>query len=225
MIKQIVQRVAENSSCLFERLESDFEDYSFYVARDPNYQRFLVVLETDQLSAPSELNEQVQACTPPILLGTPSFAKNTDLVILFKLGSLTELKQYEHNIFDIEENAYSLKKHLLYYTSTELEQLNEYLELGGTLYELLANSDAFNRYKQNPTEETAFSLACRLYIKLPFLAVPAQEAILTSANELAEQLLSEAQLLPFLNSIEQKLGDGHTCQEIMEVLINEQMED
>ncbi|TOP55622.1 ABC-three component system middle component 1, partial [Vibrio parahaemolyticus] len=87
---------------------------AFYKATHSSYQRFLVILESDKLSTPSELNEYIQDNTPQSLLETPTFAKNTDLVVLFRLDSLTKLNQYEHQIFDIEENAYSLKKHVLY---------------------------------------------------------------------------------------------------------------
>lgn len=225
MIKQIVQQVAESSPCQFQRLEDQHEELTFYKADDPNYQRFLVVLETDQLSTPSELNDKVQDKTPQNLLETPSFAKNTDLVILFRLGSLAELHQHEHNIFDIEENAYSIKKHVLYYTTAELEELKLYLTQGENIETLVTNSDYFNRYKKNTSEETAFGLVCRLYVKLPFLAVPAQEAKLTSANQLADKLLNEQQTLTFFNSIEQQLSNGSDYEEVMEALINEQMAD
>lgn len=224
MIKQIIQEVAESSPCKFKLLESPLKSLTFYQAGDSNYQRFLVVLETDMLIAPSELNDKVQNSTPPILLETPSFAKNTDLVILFRLDSLAELNQYEHSIFDIEENAYSLKKHVLYYTASELELLKQYLDLGEVIENLITTPDLFNQYKDNPNKETAFSLACRLYIKLPFLAVPAKKSTLTSANKLADTFLNNENLLDFSNSLEQQLSDGREYQEIMEALIDEHLE-
>lgn len=225
MIKKIIRHVAESSPCQFQQLESQFEGLTFYKAGHPNHQRFLVVVETDQISTPSELNDKVQASTPSNLLSTPSFAKNTDLILLFRLDSLTELGRYEDGIFDIEENAYSLKKHVLYYTSTELDELNQYLNLGRSLDDVLTTPEFFNRYKRNPTEETAFSLACRLYVKLPFLSVPALESTLTSANQLADTLLNEQQLFSFFNSIEMKLDSGQAYHEVMEALVSEQMAD
>lgn len=225
MIKYIIQHVAESSPCQFRRLESTSEELTFYKAGEPNYQRFLVVLDTALLSNPSELNDKVQNLTPQILLETPSFAKNTDLVLLFRLDSLTELPEYEHNIFDIEENAYSLKKHVLYYTAAESEQLKQYLDSGSSIETLITNSEFFERYKINPSEETAFGLACRLYVKLPFLAVPAKETTLTSASQLADRFLSEKQVLAFFNSIEKQLNDGSGYQEVMEALIDEQVAD
>ncbi|WP_337164535.1 ABC-three component system middle component 1 [Vibrio fluvialis] len=225
MIKQMIHQVAESSPCQFQRLDCPAENIEFYKAGNSNHQRFLVVLDADQLSTPSELNEKVQEITPQALQETPSFAKNTDLILLFRLDSLAKLHQYEHSIFDIEENAYSLKKHVLYYTTGELEQLKQYLDLGESIETLVTNPELFNHYKHNSSEETAFSLACRLYVKLPFLAVPAKESILTSANQLADQLLSEKKLLVFFNSIEQQLSAGHGYQDVMEALIDEQMAD
>ncbi|OEG72330.1 hypothetical protein BEL05_04965 [Shewanella colwelliana] len=225
MIKQIIQQVAENSPCQFRKFEMPSDEIRFYYSGNPDYQRFLVVLDVGQLSSPSELNNKVQERTPPELLKIPSFSKNTDLVVLYRLDSLAELHQYEHSIFDIEENAYSLKKHVLYYTTAETEQLGQYLALGEEIETLVVDSEHFNRYKTKPAEETAFSLACRLYVKLPFLAVPAKEATLTSANQLANQLLDGQNLLTFFNEIEQQLSAGQTHEIVMEALINEQMAD
>lgn len=225
MIKQIIQQVVEGSPCQFLKLETLLEDLAFYKAAHVSYQRFLVVLESDKLSTPSELNEYIQGNTPQSLLETPTFAKNTDLVILFRLDSLTKLHQYEHKIFDIEENAYSLKKHVLYYTEAESEKLKQYLDSGGSIETLITEPESFNHYKQDPFKESAFSLACRLYVKFPFLAVPAKEALLTNANQLADQFLSEQQLSVFYNSIELQLTIGNGYQEVMEALINEQMAD
>lgn len=225
MIQEIIQQVAENSLCQFQKLESPFEKLAFYESRDPSYQRFLVSLEIEQPSSASELNDQVQECAPQSLLQEPSFAKNTDLVLLLKLGSLSDLHKHEHSIFDIEENAYSLKKHVLYYTARELELLNQYLELGEGIETLVTNPDGFKRYKENPSEETAFSLACRLFVKLPFLAAPIQESTLADANQIADQLLDEKQLFTFFQSIEHQLNAGGEYQKVMEALIDEQMAD
>ncbi|MEL4390333.1 ABC-three component system middle component 1 [Shewanella xiamenensis] len=225
MIKQIIQQVVEGSPCQFQKLDTLLEELTFYKAAHLSYQRFLVILETDKLSTPSELNEFIQGNTPQSLLETPTFAKNTDLVILFRLDSLTKLHQYEHKIFDIEENAYSLKKHVLYYTEAESEKLKQYLDLGESIETLVTELEYFNHYKQEPFKESAFSLACRLYIKFPFLAVPATKATLTNANQLADKFLSEQQLSDFYNTIEVQLAVGNEHYKIMEELINEQMAD
>ncbi|TOP55616.1 hypothetical protein, partial [Vibrio parahaemolyticus] len=90
---------------------------------------------------------------------------------------------------------------------------------------LVTEPESFNHYKKDPSEESAFSLACRLYVKFPFLAVPAKEATLTNANQLADQFLSEQQLSDFYNSIELQLTAGDGYEEVMEALINEQMAD
>lgn len=225
MIKQIIQQVVEGSPCQFQQLETPLEELTFYKAAHLSFQRFLVILASDRLSTPSELNDYIQGNTPQSLLETPTFAKNTDLVILFRLDSLAKLHQYEHKIFDIEENAYSLKKHVLYYTEAESEALKQYLDSGESIETLIIEPESFNHYKENPLKESAFSLACRLYVKFPFLAVPAKEATLTNANQLADQFLSEQQLSNFYNSIELQLTVGNEYQKVMEALINEQMAD
>lgn len=225
MIKQIIQKVAENSPCQFRQFEKPSEEIAFYCSGNPDHQRFLVVLDIGQLSSPYELNNKVQERTPQELLKIPSFSKNTDLVVLYRLDSLADLHQYEHSIFDIEENAYSLKKHVLYYTTSELEQLGQYLTQGNEIETLVADPEYFKQYKIKPVEETAFSLACRLYVKLPFLAVPAKEATLTSANQLANQLLDRQNLRTFFNEIEKQLNSGQTHEKVIEALINEQVAD
>ncbi|HHG3257972.1 ABC-three component system middle component 1 [Vibrio parahaemolyticus] len=223
MVKKIIQQVVERSPCEFKQLETPLEALTYYEATHLSYQRFLVILEADELSTPFELNEYIQNNTPQSLLKTPAFAKNTDLVILFKLDSLSKLRQYEHKIFDIEENAYSLKKHVLYYTEQESNKLMQYLSSGDSIETLVTESQYFNDYKRDPFIESAFSLACRLYVKFPFLSVPAKEAQITDAIQLADQFLIEQQLSDFYRSIELQLTAFPEYQDVMEVLINEQM--
>ena len=225
MIKKIVNRVAEGSSCQFELVNNIDESILFYRSGISTHQRFLVVLDTDELSSPSELNAKVQEITPQAFHKMPSFAKNTDLILLYRLENINNLYLFENQIFDIEENAYSLKKHVLYYTERELEQLNSYLDTGENLETLIKDPDLFNEYKNNPIQETAFSLACRIYVKLPFLEVPAKESNLIDPNEIAEKFLSNKNLSEFFNSIQKQVNDGNEYDSIMEALINEQMAD
>ena len=52
MVKQIIQQVVERSPCQFQQLETPSQEFAFYKAAHLSYQRFLVILEAEQLSGP-----------------------------------------------------------------------------------------------------------------------------------------------------------------------------
>ncbi|TOB46386.1 ABC-three component system middle component 1, partial [Vibrio parahaemolyticus] len=69
-----------------------------------------------KLMKPNELNQWVLANTPHLLREHPTFAKNTDVVVLFELDRLADIIDHESEIFSLEEDGYSFKKHVLYYS-------------------------------------------------------------------------------------------------------------
>jgi len=218
MIRRLIKELAASSPCQFELYQQEHEHCDFYRASGEVYQRFLVVIETDQLLPPTKLNQLIQLATPQELLQTPSYAKNTDLIVLFRLENLSDVIQFEHEIFDIEEDSYSFKKHVLYFSSSELEKIGEQ-----NVNELIKDQIAFNNYKEDPMTESEYGLVCRLFIKLPFLSVPVQEAEMEDPCELADQLLEQDGLLALTNSLEKMVNNNPDYQAIIEEYVREKM--
>lgn len=221
MIRKYIDELAKNSPCQFELLSQECESLDFYIAGNKDYERFLVVLESATLPTPGELNELVRLSTPDQLLQDPSYAKNTDLVVLFNVNDLTDLYQHEHSIFDIEEDGYSFKKHVLYFTDEEVSTLGQ--KEFNQIEELLLDQESFKQYKDSPTTQSAYSLACRLFVKLPFLQVPVKETELQDASRMADDLLKKAGLLELTSQLEQLITSGNDHQTVIEEYAREQM--
>ncbi len=203
MINQIITTLSKSSPCQFELVEQTVEQFSFYRATSPDYQRFLVVVQVEKLMEPSELNQWVLANTPNKLRELPAFSKNTDVVVLFEIDRLVDIVGYESEVFSLEEDSYSFKKHVLYYSKEELTLLS-CMEIN-TIGELIKDQSKFAVYKQSPLSESEYGIASRIFIKLPFLSVPVDESELDDPCVLADKYLKEIGLLELSNEFENLL--------------------
>ncbi|MGU5676821.1 ABC-three component system middle component 1 [Aeromonas hydrophila] len=209
MIDKIVSYLSIHSSCQFELIESASEAILFYKSKSPIYQRFLTVITLGTLIKPSELNELVLLHTPQSFIEEPGFSKNTDVIIIFKISDLDEISDYEEDIFSLEEDSYSFKKHVLYYSGKELELINS-INID-SIYDLIKDQSKFKEYKQNPFKASIYSIICRIFIKLPFLSVPVDESELDEPCIYADNDLRKARLFSqcqnFERTIEQYNSD------------------
>jgi len=93
-------------------------------------------------------------------------------------------------IFDIEEDPYSFKKYVLPYTDKGVKDLQEEIakdnySINDTLYRLINNSSEFMKFKKNIYESTAYELAMKLFIKLPYMKF---DVIKKEMNDLSENI-------------------------------------
>ncbi|UBH29554.1 ABC-three component system middle component 1 [Aeromonas enteropelogenes] len=192
MIDKIVSYLSTHSPCHFELMQSASEAISFYKSKSPTYQRFLTVITLDTLIKPSELNQLVLLHTPKSLIEEPGFSKNTDVIIIFRISDLNDVSDYEGDIFSLEEDSYSFKKHVLYYSDQELELIKS-INIDN-IYDLIKDQSKFKVYKQNPFKASIYSIICRIFIKLPFLSVPVDESELDEPCIYADKDLRKARL-------------------------------
>lgn len=208
MIDQLITSLSVNSPCKFELVEQEFDHFSFYRATSLDYQRFLVVVHTEKLIKPSDLNQQVLANSPDELRELPAFAKNTDVIVLFKLDNIADIVNFESEIFSLEEDVYSFKKHVLYYSQAELDLLHDID--ANSIGDLLKDQSKFNVYKQSSLIESEYGIASRIFIKLPFLSVPIDESELDDPCVLADTALEEAGSLELCQRFEIMLADSNS---------------
>lgn len=222
MINRIITELSKHSPCRFELVEQIAEDFSFYRATSNDYQRFLAVVKMSELRRPSELNQWVLLNTPEVLREQPAFAKNTDVVVLFEVDRLIDIIGYESEIFALEEDSYSFKKHILYYSKDELEYLSD-LNISG-ISALIKDQSKFSQYKDSPLKESEYGIASRIYIKLPFLSVPVDESELDDPCDLADDYLQKADLLSLSNEFGELITSGrNNYQAIVEGYIRGKM--
>ncbi|HDN1463869.1 TPA: hypothetical protein P1E93_004596 [Escherichia coli] len=102
----------------------------------------------------------------------PALEKNINLLIVWNTDSSSVLcsKRVHH----AEEDSYFFKKHVLPYTTAELEALYQQVDtqgLAAVFRELITSPDTFTEYKSHYLQGGWQSLLYRLVIKLPFIAV------------------------------------------------------
>ena len=222
MIDQIITTLSSTSPCQFKLLEQGSEKFSFYRATSPYHKRFLVVAHVEKLMQPSDLNQWVLANTPDELRELPAFAKNTDVVVLFRVESLADIVDFEYEVFSLEEDTYSFKKHVLYYSQEELALLSK-MEIS-SISDLIKDQNKFRLYKQSPLANSEYGIASRIFIKLPFLSIPVDESELDDPCMLADTELQDAGLLELMNEFESLLESvGSDYEAVVEEYIREKM--
>ena len=184
--------------------------------------RFIIIYETTALKNVDDLNELINNCVPQQLKQEPAFNKNTDLIVVYKLANLSDFKKLETDILAIEEDPYHFKKYVLYYIDGEENLLSK--KTYEDLKLIISDQSLFEEYKNSPLSPSLYSIAARIYIKLPFLDLPKTPINLTPLNLQAQELVSElghTDLDLAIQSI--ALNDGQIDKLIQE-LINNEME-
>lgn len=202
-------KIVESQECIqiFERIEGEAK-------------RFIILYEAPAIQNVDSLNELIVNSIPEKLKEEPAFNKNTDLIVIYKLENLSEFKELENDILAIEEDPYHFKKYVLYYIDGEEALLDNktYKEL-----ELIvSNQLLFEKYKSAPLSPSAYSIAARIFIKLPFLELPKKPINLTPLNLQVQQLISELGHTELDRKVQSTaLNDGQIDKLIQELIKNE----
>lgn len=198
--------------------EFESETTSFYKKEAGNAIRFVILHRLNVLCTPKELHAFINQLVPKSFMSDPSFKKNTDLICIHHFKHLSEFKEYEEKIFALEEDPHYYKKYVLYYSDVEE------LALKGQSYEILkvtiTDKELFNAYKDKPLAATRYSVAAKIFIKLPFLELPFNKRELVPLRLQAEGAVSEIGLIEIYETI-QKLSDSNIEELIKEMMSNE----
>lgn len=228
-IRRWIEDAAEKSDCQFKKVESTNEKFEFYRATNENYERFLIVWEVSGLIEPAAINQMARDATPEALMCLPAFSKNTDLVLLFKRESLELSKRDEAVLYAIEEDSYSFKKHVLYYTEKEQKEFEDVAEHKGDNW--LHNSEGeFKKYAASPFEESAYNLLIRAYIKLPFITVPAAHSALEDIGVITNKYIKDSGEIALSRQVglyfdgDANFDANESLDELVKELIHERME-
>ncbi|MBS7661708.1 hypothetical protein I0D00_07075 [Pseudomonas lalucatii] len=196
--------------------QSDFTSY--YVSEQGDAVRFSILHQMTSLPTPEELNSEVTQNAPSSFIEHPAFKKNCDLICIFKLETLSGFKDIEDSIFSIEEDPYHYKKYVLYYSDSEEQLLSNasYKDIIDTI----SDKKQFDDYKDKPLAPSMYSIAAKVFIKLPFLKLPFKKRELVPLKQQALEVVSESGLNHYYDLI-QKNSD---IQKTITDLINHELE-
>lgn len=198
--------------------ESESNFSRFYMREEDAAIRFAILHKLDEFIPPAELNAVIIQSLPEIFLNNPSFKKNCDLICIHHLKVLSDFKMHEEKIFAIEEDPHFFKKYFLYYSDAEEQALQG--QSFKNLQEVIANKELFAKYKEQPLTATQYSVAAKIFIKLPFLELPFKRSDLVPLRLQAEGAVSEADLTKTYEGI-QKLGNTNVDDLIKEMITDE----
>ncbi|MCK9606215.1 MAG: hypothetical protein M0R33_07155 [Methylomonas sp.] len=191
---------------------------SFYIRESGSAIRFAILHKLDKFSSPAELNAAINQSAPDSFLSHPTFKKNCDLICIHHLNNLAEFKDHEEQIFAIEEDPHFFKKYILYYSDTEASAIQDYSF--GKLVATISDKSQFSNYKNDPLAATQYSVAAKIFIKLPFLELPFTRGELVSLRLQAAEAVAEAELDATYKTI-QKLTATNVDELIKELISNE----
>lgn len=200
--------------------ESESDLTGFYVRESGPAIRFAILHKLHELSTPSELNAAVNHSTPTSFLGHPAFKKNCDLICIHHLNKLAEFKSHEEQIFAIEEDPHFFKKYILYYSDTEEVAIKNYSY--ADLVKIISDKSQFSSYKNDPLAATQYSVAAKIFIKLPFLELPFTRRDLVSLRLQASESVAEEGLDEIYAIIQKFTANG--MDELIRELINNELE-
>jgi hypothetical protein len=216
MIVELIDEalIAHNFSKVLET-----ESTRFYIREIDSAIRFAVLHKLDELTTPAELNAAINQSVPEVFTNNASFKKNCDLICIHHLKQLAEFKNHEEQIFALEEDPHFFKKYVLYYSDAEESTLK------GQSYEklkdIIADKEQFNAYKDEPLSATQYSVAAKIFIKLPFLELPFTKRDLVPLRLQAAEAVGEADLNKTYESI-QKFGVINV-DDLIKEMINEEL--
>ncbi|MCG7641927.1 hypothetical protein MHM99_10400 [Alteromonas sp. MmMcT2-2] len=215
MIKQLIDEALVAHGFVSRR---ELDTSSFYVRKSGSAIRFAVVHTLDGLPNPAELNNLINHLAPDEFLRNPSFKKNCDLICIHRLDVLAEFKDYEEEIFSIEEDPHFYKKYVLYYSIAEESALTDFTY--EKLVSVIADKKEFIDYKENPLVASQYSFAAKTFIKLPFLELPSHQGNLVPLRQQAIEAVAEAELNDTYSTI-QKVTVKNADEIIKEMIKNE----
>ncbi|RJL50663.1 ABC-three component system middle component 1 [Pectobacterium carotovorum] len=190
----------------------------FYKRESGSALRFAILHQLDELSSPADLNTTINQSAPDSFLSHPTFKKNCDLICIHHLNKLADFKNHEEKIFAVEEDPHFFKKYILYYSDAEEAAIKDYSFKN--LVTTISDKSQFNSYKNDPVAATQYSVAAKIFIKLPFLELPFTRGALTSLRLQAGEAVTE-EGLDETYTIIQKLNANNADELIMELIRNE----
>ena len=132
----------------------------------------MVVQESDLKSFIDKQSDFFNACKESI--HDDALDKNITVLILWNTGGNLNIADMKRKVMAVEEDPYYFKKHVLYFSTDELESLDKIIaqdSLSEFLQNNIASQNVFNKYKEDPLSHEWQSLLYRISIKIPFVDI------------------------------------------------------
>lgn len=219
MLKKILIEAAQEHC--FNHIES-IQDTDFFERKIAGAERYLILKSLDFLDTIENIQSELLISIPESFSIEPSFNKNCDLVLIHKLQNLADFKKLENTILTYEEDPYRFKKYFLYFSDSEEKAIQgkHYCDFSSAVLKM----EEFDSYKKNPLMPSFYSLAARVFIKLPFLAVPRSYKTLQTLSDDVTAVVAEAGLQKIHSQIASYTNTTDNALTLAQELIDEELE-
>lgn len=219
MLKKILIEGAQIHG--FERIDSA-DGVDIYKRKIAGGERYLILESLGSLDSIENIQGRLLGSIPNTLNDEPAFNKNCDLVLIRKLENLSDFKKLENIVLTYEEDPYHFKKYFLYFSNSEEKLIQD--KTYADLFSVILKMDEFDSYKNNPLTPSLYSLAARVFIKLPFLEVPRSNQTLRSLSDDIIAVVAEAKLNQTFNKIASYENTTDNAESLVQELVNEELE-
>ena len=219
MLREILSEAALKHSFIKSNSPNEI---GYYSKKDDDSERYLIFFKLNSIISIDEIHEIILQSLPESFSLSPSFNKNCDLILIYRMEKLSEYKEIEKQILGYEENPYHFKKYFLYYISSEEKLLNgkSYIDIE----KIISNKSEFTLYKKDPLRPSLYSLAARTFIKLPFLEMPKSESEFIPLAVEAAAAVSEAGAQDIYTTIQKLAAAPDELENILKGLIDNELE-
>lgn len=205
----------------FEPLQK--EEFILFRPIDHSYKTYWVVIKERPDVLLESQHELLSICKKR--LPDPALDKNTNILCLWNVTNIN--KKCISLVHKAEDDSYFFKKHVLYYTTQERNNLLEHISeftLETILKKKVIDSEIFEQYKLNINSESWHSLLYRLCIKLNFVSFDQFDSEdIENLMENHKTILNkkrDSELLHSLDKIVLKLDEKRIHAEPNELLAN-----
>lgn len=219
---------------LFESYEYSYQEfdnnYLFSFTDENNKKDYWLIVEPENIDLLIDQEEELyERCKQTN--DAPELKKNISMLILWNTEGNQEFNIMKKKIMPIEEDPYFFKKHVLYFSISELEKLIEVVgeeNLVEFVKEKIPLNNTFSSFKNDPQGQTWQSLLYRIAIKLPFIDIQINdeenlESLFEKNNENIEKHVDN--LLSVLNNKIFELYDEILSDDLKDKDISELLED
>ncbi|OZU88229.1 hypothetical protein CIL03_11280 [Virgibacillus indicus] len=117
--------------------------------------------------------------------------KNTTLFVYIETDNLKSFyEQHKNTIFQIEEDEYFFRKHVIVYSKNGIQNINPNHNISEQLHKILKSDGGIDRFEKNYYDDEEFFIAIQLMAKLPFLIIKSDEepyeSLLEKVNKQSE---------------------------------------
>lgn len=163
---------------------------------------WLVIQEGSLASLVDRQSELFDACKQDSQ--NSALDKNISMLVLWETGGDLDLGEMKKMVMSVEEDPFFFKKHVLYYSSQEIDSLKAVMgneSLHNLLQKNIASQDVFAKYKEDPLSQEWQPLLYRIAIKIPFIDIDIGTSdgltSLFEKNEEKVQAASDKELVNF----------------------------